>query len=126
VALDDCGHLSDRRGGAGIRFHQTDLDDGHRANLVADDHRRRASGASDGQSPAGSSAPNIDARQPVSVFSFHMTTTGGCHATMDHRGGDYFGRRNQRVSAVEPHRATGDFVHAELRLPSKNRRFGRA
>ena len=30
------------------------------------------------------------------------------------------------VSAVGPHPATGDFVHAELRLPSKNRRFGRA
>jgi hypothetical protein len=48
-------------------FHQTDLDDGHRANLVADDHRGRA-GASDSQFPAGSSASNIDARQPVSVF----------------------------------------------------------
>jgi hypothetical protein len=33
-------------------------DDGHRANLVADDHWRRAGGANDGQSPAGSRVAN--------------------------------------------------------------------
>jgi hypothetical protein len=45
---------------------------------------------------------------------FSMTTSGGSYATLDDRGGHDDGRRNERVSAVGSHRATGDFVPPNL------------
>jgi hypothetical protein len=51
--LGRCRHRSDRRCDARVCFHQTDFDDGHCANLLADDHRRRAGAPSDSQSPGG-------------------------------------------------------------------------
>jgi hypothetical protein len=81
--LDRCRHRSDCRGDAGVRLHQTDLDDGQCAALLefADHHWCRAGAPSDGQSLGGytvSSAFNTGAGQPLIIlgiegFRFALT-----------------------------------------------------
>jgi hypothetical protein len=53
--LDRRRHRSDHRGDAGVRLHQTDLDDRQRTALpkFVDNHRRRARTLSKGKSLGG-------------------------------------------------------------------------
>jgi hypothetical protein len=61
------GHLSDRRGGAGIRFHQNDT-----TTVTAPTSSRTTTGAAPAAPMTANPLPApespIDARQPVSVF----------------------------------------------------------